>query len=302
MKASLYLLMLCAALSGVAFATGTTRITDFSCLLGTDGTCTSTAFDHLSISLTKTGGATLTSSTLIGTQAISLQAGSLAFGLSSSDTTDLPALNSNFSIILSFDLSSLSSSNTASTLFSTNYYNRSSAFDGLYGAQYSNGGIHIGYWSSSSCSSGFGSTDPTISLNGATSGILTLVFSHYNTAADGHAATTTSYSAYLNSKYIGGINSNSGQTFTVNVNNITVGGKGTCYSSNMTNSFSSSSDLTLLGLEIMTASAMDSAAFQTYYSELTANAVPEPTTAALTLLGLGFFVAQRKRTGKYISA
>lgn len=98
---------------------------------------------------------------------------------------------------------------------------------------------------------------------------------------------------YLDSSKIGSITSNGGGiNFSKQLEHLFVGGKGTTDSGSITNSFTTSSDLTLEGMQIVTGGVMDENAFKSYYNQL----VPEPATASLSLLGLSVLMLRRRRS------
>lgn len=248
----------------------TTTITDFSGLLG------GTRQDGISLSGTN--------ATATGTGGLSLNNGSLDFTMTGA--TNRPNVNAgqSFSVALTFDLSTLDSA-TGSTLFSAQFGTGADAFAGLFGAQYKDGGVHFGYWGTSQTNGKYGTTDPTISVTGNT-GNLSVVWTK---TSDNNV----NLDVYLDSGKIGSITSNGGGiNFSRQLEHLFVGGKGTTNSGNITNSFTTSSDLTLEGMQIVTGGVMDEEAFKNYYNQL----VPEPATASLSLLGLSVLMLRRRRS------
>ena len=245
----------------------TTTITDFSDLFG------GTAQDGITLngtndSLTDNGG-------------LSLNNGSLDFTMTGATNRPNVAGGKAFSVALTFDLSTLSST-TGSTLFSAQF--GTGAYAGLFGAQYKDGGVHFGYWNTTKTNTKYGTTDPTISVTGNT-GNLSIVWTK---TSDNNV----NLDVYLDSNKIGSLTSSGGGiNFSKQLEHLFVGGKGTTDSGSITNSFTTSSDLTLEGMQIVTDGTMDEAAFQEYYGKL----VPEPATASLSLLGLSVLMLRRRR-------
>lgn len=257
------------AILGCSVSLGaTTTITDFSGLLG------ETPQDGISLSETN---ASATS-----TGGLSLNNGSLDFTMTGATNRPGIASGKQFSVALTFDLSTLNSA-TGSTLFSAQF-GGGGAFNGLFGAQYKDGGVHFGYWGTSQTNGSYSTTDPVISVTGNT-GNLSIVWSK-------NSENKVGLDVYLNDTKIGSVLSSGGLTFSGKVlDHLFVGGKGTTNSGSITDSFTSSSDLTLEGMQIVTDGVMNEKAFRNYYNQL----VPEPATASLSLLGLSVLMLRRRR-------
>lgn len=246
----------------------TTTITDFSGLLG------GTSQDGISL--------IGINATATGTGGLSLNNGSLDFTMTGATNRPNISANQSFSVALTFDLSTLNAA-TDSTLFSAQF--GTGAYAGLFGAQYKDGGVHFGYWGTSQTNGKYGTTDPTVSVTGNT-GNLSVVWTK---TSDNNV----NLDVYLDSSKIGSITSNGGGiNFSKQLEHLFVGGKGTTDSGSITNSFTTSSDLTLEGMQIVTGGVMDENAFKSYYNQL----VPEPATASLSLLGLSVLMLRRRRS------
>ena len=192
--------------------------------------------------------------TATGTGGLSLNNGSLDFTMTGATNRPNISANQSFSVALTFDL-------------------------------YKEGGVHFGYWGTSQTNGKYGTTDPTISVTGNT-GNLSVVWTK---TSDNNV----NLDVYLDSGKIGSITSNGGGiNFSKQLEHLFVGGKGTTDSGSITNSFTTSSDLTLEGMQIVTGGVMDENAFKSYYNQL----VPEPATASLSLLGLSVLMLRRRRS------
>lgn len=249
----------------------TTTITDFTDLYN------GTSVDGIAL--------TDTNAHLTSTGGIGLSQGSLAFNMASAANRPSLASGSAFSVALTFDLNSLSG--TQSTLFSQTTSGKTGAFNGLFGAEYRDGGVYFGYWGTGQTNTSFGNASPHISLNADATGTLSIVWSK-------NSANIVSLSVYNDGILCGTLTSNSALSFSgANMNILSVGGKGVTDAGNISNSFTSSSDLSLLGMQIMTGSTMNDEAFQDYFNQLN---IPEPATASLSLLGLGFLFIRRRHS------